>query len=247
MKKPYVKKIGKFDEYSAWYVDGFWIRNNYDKEFTNLGFRRYFKFIPKNEIWIDYENKNKEAKYFIGHFLTLKRELKKGKSFEKAVSIADEHERSERNKSKSIKELKKIKQKHKILKKIHKKQLFSKYTKKIKIWLVRGDLVRGIFFLNFTEGGHDRVYDFIPKDEIWVDDSLCVSEIPCILVHELHERYLIGKGWIYDSKGIGVFSRKPEKGKKSAHFEAEKVETYCRNHLKDTKKILVKEIRLNEE
>jgi hypothetical protein len=245
MKPPYLKKICETNGFLVFYVDGHFIRDNYNKEFTNFGSRRFFKFIPKNEIWIDHENKNQEAGYLIGHFLVLQKQLKNGKTYEKAVKIADEYEKRERNKSKLVRSIKKLKR-DKIIKEIYKKQLFLKYTKNIRIWLVKGFLVRSIFFLDFTEGGHDKVYDFIPKNEIWIDDSLYKKEIVYILVHELHERYLMKKGWIYESKGIGVFSQKAKKGEKSAHFEAEKVETYCRKHPKEAKEILIREIKKND-
>ena len=37
-----------------------------------------------------------------------------------------------------------------------------------------------------------------------------------------------------------------KKGSKSAHFEAEKVEAYCREHRNKVKKILLKEIKKND-
>jgi hypothetical protein len=246
VKKPYIKKIGKFGGYNVFYVNGYFIRKNHDKEFTNFGSMRYFKFIPKNEFWIDYENGKKEARYFIENFIIIQRELKNGKSYNQAVKTANEHEKKERNKSKFLQKIKKIKQKDEILNKVYKKQLFTKYSKKIKIYSVRGDLVRSLFFIDFTEGGHDKVYKFIPANEVWIDDDVYKKEIPYILIHELHERYLMGKGWVYDSGGIGVFSRKAEKGKKSAHFEAEKLEEYSRDHPKEVKKILIKEIKNND-
>jgi len=246
MKKPYLKKIGRFSGYNVWSVNGYWIRKNYDKEFTNFGSSRYFDFIPKNELWIDYENGKKEARYFIDNFFVIQRELKKGKSYDQAVKIANQYEKKERNKSKFMQRLNKIKEKEKLLKKVYRKQLFSKYTKNIKIWLVKGEIVRSLFYIDFTEGGHDKVYDFVPKNEIWIDDDVYKKEIPYVLVHELHERQLMGKGWVYDSRGVGVFSRAAEKGVKSAHFDAERVEDYCRNHPKEVKKILVKEIKLND-
>lgn len=246
MKKPYLKKIGDFNSYHVYYVNGYYIRKNLDKEFTNFGSNRYFKFIPHHELWIDYENGKKEAKYFIDNFLMIQRELKNGRSYNDAVNIANRHEGAERSKSKHIQKLKKIKNKNKLIKKVYKKRLFSKYTKNIKIWLVKGDLVRTLFYIDFTEGGHDKVYHFIPKNEIWIDDDVYKKEIPYVLIHELHERYLMGEGWEYDSGGVGVFSRKPKKGTKSAHFDAEKVETYCRNHPKKGMGLLLKEIEKND-
>ena len=241
MKKPYLKKIGDFNGYKVYYVNGYYIRKNLDKEFTNFGSDRYFKFIPKHELWIDYENGKKEARYFIDNFFIIQRELKKGVSYNDAVNIANRHEGYERSKSKYIQKIKKLREKEDIVKKVYKKRIFSKYTKHIKIWLVKGDMVRTLFFIDFTEGGHDKVYHFVPKNEIWIDDDVYKKEIPYVLVHELHERYLMCLGWKYDSGGVGFFSRKAKKGEKSAHFEAEKVEAYCRDHPKKVKQILVKD------
>lgn len=246
MKKPYIKKIGKFGEFNVFYVNGYWIRKHLDKEFTNFGHNQYFHFIPKYELWIDFENGKTEAHYFIDNFLIIQRELKKGKTYDEAIKIANHYEKTERLKSKIIKKLVKEKNKEKILKKIHKKRIFKKYNPKLKIWIIRGDLVRSLFFLDFTEGGHDQVYDFVPKGEVWIDDDVYKKEIPYVLIHELHERYLMTKGWIYDSGGIGVFSRKAKKGEKSAHFEAEKLETWCRNNPKETMKKLIFEIKRNK-
>ena len=47
MKKPYLKKVGVFNGYNVWYVNGYYIRNNLDKEFTNFGSNRYFHFIKE--------------------------------------------------------------------------------------------------------------------------------------------------------------------------------------------------------
>ncbi|MBS3078803.1 hypothetical protein J4218_01650 [Candidatus Pacearchaeota archaeon] len=246
MKKPYLKKVGVFNGYNVWYVNGYYIRNNLDKEFTNFGSNRYFHFIPKHELWIDYENGKKEARFFIDNFLMIQKELKNGHSYNDAVNIANRHEGAERSKSKHIIKLKKIKNKEKLVKKVHMKRIFSKYTKNIKIWIVRGDLVRSLFYIDFTEGGHDKVYHFVPKHEIWIDDEVYKKEIPYVLIHELHERFLMGEGWEYDSGGVGVFSRKPKKGTKSAHFEAEKLEAFCREHPKQVKTLLIKAIKNND-
>lgn len=245
MKRPYIKKIGEFNGFKAFYVNGYYLRKFYDKEFTNFGTNKYFDFIPKNEVWIDYENGNKEAEYFLDNFFAIQKELKKGKTYDEAVKIANILEKRQRDKSQALKKIK-SKPKKDILKHIHKKQIFKKYTKNLKIWIVRGDLVRSLYFLDYTEGGHDKVYKFVPKNEVWIDDDVYKKEIPFVLVHELHERYLMSKGWVYDSEGIGVFTRKARKGTKSAHFAAEKLETWCRNHPKKVKDALIKEINNNE-
>ena len=247
MKKPYIKKIGEFSGYKVFYVNGYWIRKNLDKAFTNFGYNFHFDFIPKGEFWIDWENGKKEAKYFIDSFLAIQCALEDGKSYEQAVKEADKFEQRERSKSKFLKKLKKLNTKKEILKKIHKKRLFKEYTQNIQIWIVRGDLVRSLFHLDFTQGGHDLVYNFIPKNEVWIDDDIYRKEIPFVLIHELHERRLMLKGWSYDDAGgQEVFMRNQNKKGKSAHFHAEDLEFWCRHHPKKVHKILVKEIKMNE-
>ena len=246
MKKPYIKKIAEIAGFKVWYVNGYWIRKNLDRAFPNFDSHRHFDFIPEDELWIDKENAKIEAKYFIENFLAIQRELKKGKSYPEAVETGNKMELRERNRSKSLKNLRKIKIKEKILKRIYKKRVFEKYTKNLKIKLVRGDLVRSLFDLEFTEGGHDKVYSFIPENEIWLDDMIYKKERALILIHELHERALMSKGWPYDSTRPGIFIRKNQAGKKAAHFAAEDLEFWCRSHPKSIRRILLREIKENE-
>lgn len=245
--KVYIKKIGEVSGFNFWYVNGFWIRNNLDPGFGNFGYSWYMHFIPKNEFWIDYENgKVKEAQYYIENFLAIQRALKKGKSYKDAIKLANKLEKTERGKSKFMKGIKRIKVEEKILKRIRKKQIFTKYTKNLKIYVVRGDLVRSLFFIDFAQGGHECVYNFVPKNEVWIDDDVYHKEIPYVLIHELHERYLMHKGWPYDPGGVGVFSRSGDIKGRSAHFNAEAVENKCRKNRKLIKKTLIKEIEKNE-
>jgi len=244
--KVYIKKIGEVAGYKFWYVNGFWIRNNLDPEFGNFGYSWYMSFIPKDEFWIDYESgKVKEAQFYIDNFLTIRRELKKGKSYKKAVEIANNLEKTERGKAlflgKAKKKIGKV-----ILRKIRKKQILTKYTKNLKIWIVRGDLVRSLFFVDYAQGGHEYVYNFVPKNEVWIDDDLYYKETPYVLIHELHERYLMSKGWPYDQSGVGVFTRKEDVKGRSAHFNAEDVENKCRRNRKLIQRTLIKEIEKNE-
>ncbi|MFH1425417.1 MAG: hypothetical protein ABIG28_01655 [archaeon] len=51
--KFYLKKFGKVGKYVVWIVDENYIWTNIDEEFTNFGQHYNFKFIPKNELWIN--------------------------------------------------------------------------------------------------------------------------------------------------------------------------------------------------
>lgn len=248
-KKVYMKKIGVFSGYKVYYVNGYWIRNHIDRDFPNYGVNRNFVFIPGDEIWIDYENGGKkEARFYIDMFLAMEKAHSEGKTHERAVEIANKVEMREREKSKIVARWKKIAVNDKILKKIHKKRIMAKYTNQLKIWMVRGDVVRDFFDVDFTAGGHEKVYPFVPQDEIWIDDDMYKKEIPYVLIHELHERYLMFNGWPYESLGgQKIFKRAKDAGdKKSAHFAAEDLEFWTRKHPKSTQRILMREIKKNE-
>jgi len=246
MKKPYVKKIGKFSGYDVYYVNGYWIRRELEKSFPNYGSNNLFRFIPKNEFWIDYENSAKEAKYIIINFIAFTKAREQGKSYAEAIKICTEVENRERRKLKWVKKLRQIKLKEKILKKIHKRRILSKYSKNLKIWIIKGEVVRALFNVDFNQGGHHKVYHFIPENEVWIDDSIYYKEIPFVLIHELHERRLMIKGWKYDSVGLTITNRKKNDFKKYAHPAAEDLEFWVRKHPKSIKKVLLKEVREND-
>jgi hypothetical protein len=64
----------------------------------------------------------------------------------------------------------------------------------IKVWIMNGRLVRSVFDIDFTEGGHDYVYEFVPANEVWIDDAVEEPERPFVLLHELHDA-LAKEGW----------------------------------------------------
>jgi len=65
----------------------------------------------------------------------------------------------------------------------------------VKVYLVNGGYVRRKH-VDFTEGGHDLVYSYIPKNEIWLDNDN-YDEKPYILMHELTEREAMKRGLRY--------------------------------------------------
>jgi len=244
MKKPYMGKIGEISKFKIWRVNGQYIREKLDEEFTNFGQHYRFNFIPEDEFWIDNEHADDESHFFIDHMLIEYRLMESGLKYPQAIEEADKIETRERQKVKLIKELQDKKNESEIIKKIHKK-LLKKYSQKIKVWIVNGDIVRSIYNIDFTEGGHDKVYKFVPKNEVWLDDDLSIREMKFVLLHEMHERNLMAKGWSYNPGKIP----KNEKNKKvflnSAHYDSSKIEYYCRHHPKETDKHLQKEITIS--
>lgn len=222
-KEPHIKKVGEISGFKVWIVNGRFVRENLNHNFTNFGQHHRFKFIPKDEFWVDRECNKGETKYYIDHLLVENSLMSKGMSYDEAINRANLIEK--RGRSKSI-TMKNLKEKSHIIDKIH-KRLLKKYSKGINVWVVNGEIVRDLFFIDFTEGGHDKTYSFIPENEIWIDDDLPPEEREFVLLHELHERNLMSKGMRYAR----------------AHFNSNKIEFYCRNHPSETAKFLGGELK----
>jgi hypothetical protein len=97
----------------------------------------------------------------------------------------------------------------------------------LKIVAVEGKDVREGYEMDFTEGGNHGKYEFVPPDEIWLDDWLLdpeqANELWPTLLHELIEYKLMGSdGLAYDD----------------AHKEATIQEMEARKNPKDIKKLV---------
>lgn len=212
LKLPYVKKAGQRGKINIWIVDGTYVRTHIDEEFTNYGQHYNFKYIPKDEFWLDREEKPDEQKFFIDHLLVEHRLMAKGVSYNDALEQADKIELSERRKSGDVRKLTKGKNLPNV-EKVH-VRLWKKLETPVSVWIIDGRLVRSVFDVDFTEGGHDYVYEFVPQNEVWIDNDLEEVERPYVLLHELHERNLMAKGWDYDR----------------AHEDSSKIEYHCRHN-----------------
>lgn len=214
MKKelPYIRYIGHRGKLKIYTVDGGYVRSNLDEEFTNFGQHFRFACIPEYELWLENEAVPDERRFFIDHLLVEWKLMKQGLSYDVAITYASAKERSERARSRDP---------NKILNrsgipdpaKVH-LRLLTGTNSDVKVWLIDGRLVRSDFYIDFTEGGHEFVYDFVPPSEVWLDNDLAVSEYPYVLLHEFYERSLMAKGMIYNN----------------AHRRASKLEWSCRHH-----------------
>jgi len=224
-KNIYVKQVNNVGDCAVWLVDGALIRKEINENFVKCADNNQFDFIPKNEFWIGEDLDQKEYRYFIDHFIYEKGLLDSGENYAKADKKADEFERNERQNSTEVLQIYESKHfKKDLLEKI-KINVIEKYSDKIKIWLVDGNLVRSFFLLDYCEGGHDLVYPFIPKNEIWTEEALSPEERRFIILHELHERYLMSRGKSY----------------KNAHIGATEVEDYYRENPKENFGARIKE------
>ncbi|PJE81869.1 hypothetical protein COU58_00070 [Candidatus Pacearchaeota archaeon CG10_big_fil_rev_8_21_14_0_10_32_42] len=178
MKKPYVKKVGNVGKLKVYVVDGKYIRDNLNEEFTNCGEHYSYHFIPKDELWLDREHGEKDEKYYVDYLLTEYSLMSKGISYDKAWKQGNIVQKLERQKEKSYKKLLRLKEKQNywVLEKIHKK-LLKKYSNYLKVWIINGKIVRDLYFIDYVEGGHDKVYSFIPEGEIWIDEDVSKKRI----------------------------------------------------------------------
>ena len=213
VKLPYVQQIGERGNFKVWIVDGSYIRGHIDEEFTNFGQHYRYPYIPSDEFWIDREAEQDETQFFTDHLLVEHRLMAKGMPYEEALVKADQAERKERRRTGDLrfltrrgKELPKGVQVH--------ERLWKRLENGLTIWIVNGRLVRSVFDVDFTAGGHDHVYEFVPENEVWIDDDIEEEERGYVLLHELHERNRMANGWPYSK----------------AHAESSELEYHCRHH-----------------
>jgi hypothetical protein len=70
------------------------------------------------------------------------------------------------------------------------------------IYLVCGSRVRNLRDSDFDQGGNGYAYNFIPKDEIWIDDHVPEEERPFVAFHECHEAEDMRRGMSYDEAHV---------------------------------------------
>jgi len=214
--RPYLRMSGQVEGFEVWIVNGQYIRENLDEEFTNFGQHFEFRFIPPGQFWLDKENAPGEERFFIAHLLVENRLMARGVAYDSALDEADKMEKAERLKTPAAREgnaLLAAREIPKFLARVH-KRLLEEWGAGVKVWIVDGELVRDVLFIDFTEGGHDKVYDFVPAKEVWIDDDVRPEERRFILLHEVHERRLMSGGWAYGR----------------AHKDSSRLESHYRRH-----------------
>jgi hypothetical protein len=213
LKPPYLQRDETRGDYQVWIVDGAYIRGHVDEEFTNFGQHYRYSYIPKGEFWIDKEAAHDERTFFIDHLLIEHELMWKGASYDDALTQADLVERRERRRAGDVRKVTHDGRELPDAATVH-EHLWKKLENGVGIWIMNGRLVRSAFDIDFTAGGHDHVYEFIPEGEVWIDDAIEEKERGFVLLHELHERNRMAGGMAY--------------GK--AHAESSRLEFRCRHH-----------------
>jgi len=197
MKKEFLERVGEFDVFS---VDGSEIRKSITKEQALAGtdntmadFLAYgvhdtlrvnggFRQIPKGEVWIADELIPEEQDIFLQVALVRAQGLLDGLSSQAAY---DNSERVAR---------------------ILRQNMYLepavvstfRVDGDITTYIVNGFNVRNWHSTRFIQGGHGMVYDYIPDDAIWIDNTLDPDEYLAVFVHEFVERNLMEGGIKYE-------------------------------------------------
>lgn len=209
---PYLHYVGSRHGVKIWIVDGAYIRKNIDEEFSNFGHHFSIREIPIDEIWLDREAHPDEQRFFIAHAVVERRAMSEGKSYDEARQLACDAEYRLRQHTEDLRHVapeRSLPQADRVHVRLRKALEDGTV-----VWVVDGRLVRSVFDIEFTEGGHEYVYEFVPHGQVWIDDDVTEQELGYVLLHELHERNLMAKGMPYDA----------------AHASASRIELHCRRH-----------------
>lgn len=213
LKHPYLRKADTRGDIHVWIVDGSYVRGHIDEEFTNFGQHYRYAYIPANEFWIDEEAKHDERAFFTDHLLVEHRLMAKGMPYDEALVEADKAERKERRLAGDVAKATHRGQQLPDGSAAH-EHLWKKLENGVSVWIVNGRFVRSVFDIDFTAGGHDHVYEFVPTGEVWIDDAITEKERGFVLLHELHERSRMADAAPYIQ----------------AHAESSRMEFWCRHH-----------------
>lgn len=209
---PYEKRLERRGAVTVWLVDGAEVRKNIDIEFSNFGSHHTIEEIPAHEVWIDKETDPDEQRFFIAHALLERRLLNAGKDQDEVRKLANHEERRMRVAAGDLRKVMRGRAVPDVSK--VKREIWKVLPNGAQVWFVKGRLVRSVYDIEFTEGGHEHVYEYIPRGEVWIDDDIHESERGYVVFHELHERNRMADGMDYDT----------------AHAESSRLELHYRNH-----------------
>ncbi len=163
-------------------VDGFKIRHTLDPDFSNFhgsstSIRQFAPkyYIPKGEYWLDVRVKDEQDFFIRAELITRPKHIKPGLAFRAY-----------------------IKEKLCIRGAVPTFRKHEKQMRGYRLVMVDGKVIRQYLDPEFTYGGHDLVYPYIPKNEVWIETAMHPKEISFYVHHELVERTLMAKGISYD-------------------------------------------------
>ena len=193
-KKSFGKKlINQYGRIKVYLVDGEAIRNSSlnAEEFGESGCHSdYPKLILPNEIFIEDDVKTEEIPALIAGRLFQLKCLTKGMNPTKAYRLSLRKEEIHRQKVLASKRCD-AKPDGPTPDEIHIKKYGEIPSEGITVWIVDGEEIRRYWKHDFLEAGHGYVYNWVPKNEIWVEKGIHEDEIPLMILHEFVEREIM--------------------------------------------------------
>lgn len=177
-----METLGQIGEFTIRLVDGELLRKE-NPDFHGYSHHYIHTDVPEKEIWLDSSTDHRELLFFLLRAL-----------FEYALYERGVPDKEITDQARALDKALRQEQPPKGIKIRH----LSTFGD-LEVWSVRGDEVRKIFYPDFAQGGNGYRYQFIPKNEIWVEDALPVNDRVFTVLHELYETSLMRGGMPYDS------------------------------------------------
>lgn len=185
LDSPKLQFLDNIAGFSIYEVDGDLIRES-DPDFQVGGQPYRYSFIPSDELWIDKNFDMNDTQYLIDYLLEEYILMFDGKSYTEAARNAEHVMNRERSRSLDLYGYNVPKNQADYF---H-KEIYGNATN-VKVWIVDSFRVITLLDENFFESGNDRIYRYIPIEEIWIADDIDRNELNYVLLHELHERALM--------------------------------------------------------
>ena len=197
---PRRKLLARDGGLAVWRVDGHFIRDRLDVDFTNGSHDLVSRFVPANEIWLDREAPAAPGESGTGEWplwllfqLAHRRRMLAGASYLQALAVAERVERQARRGALGGERVDRGRAA------VRAAALRGALGQEggVRIFLVHGRAVRDRAYVHFTMGGHPRRYRFIPPGEVWIDAAGAPAERAALVHHELVELKLM------EEEGLG--------------------------------------------
>lgn len=200
LQKRFVGTVDGFDVYA---IEPFAIRNcaEPDEEFDNFATNDEFPdVIPEGQIWVSKHSLRSEGRFFIPNAVARMNARKDGASESTAYTIGLNVERELRTRETGLK-YRDGRKHQRVPAAIYHRRYFLLPDEefRIQVWLVNGSLARTYYKTDYTEGGHGFVYEWVPRDQIWIEKDIHKDEFPFLIAHEYTElRLMRDHGLAYD-------------------------------------------------
>ena len=205
------KLIGRFGDISIYRVNGEQVRSisNGLEEFNESASNAIINEIPKNEGWVENTISKEELPFVVFGLVS-------GMLFGDydAGELAEKAERYKTSPSQDG--AAGIPDPNTYIQKLG--DIFG-----VKFYLIDANVVRNQYKVDFALGGNNGPYDWVPRDEIWLDAAIHPSEMPYIALHEFYERHRMLQNGLDYSKAHAAASAVEWKAREGEQLPQEHV------------------------